>query len=88
MVQSFTKNNIKSSESNGTTNGGFSFIQDTDTGLFSPSDGVISFYSNAQERMKVDTSGGVTISALAGTGNAYACIDSTGKIYRSATACA
>lgn len=30
----------------------------------------------------------VTISELAGTGNAFACLDSNGKLYRSATACA
>jgi hypothetical protein len=31
--------------------------------------------------------GNVTVFALNGTGNAYACIDSTGKIYRSSLAC-
>jgi len=35
----------------------------------------------------VFTGGNVTISELAGTGNAYACVDSAGKLYRSATAC-
>lgn len=35
----------------------------------------------------IDVAGDITNSSLAGTGNAYACLDSTGKLYRSSTAC-
>jgi len=37
-------------------------------------------------RFKVDDTG-YTINSLSGTGNAYVCVDSTGKLYRSALVC-
>ncbi len=36
---------------------------------------------------KVQFGDDVTVDSLAGTGNAFACLDSNGKLYRSATAC-
>jgi hypothetical protein len=36
---------------------------------------------------KLEVSGDIRASTLAGNGTAYACVDSTGKIYRSLTAC-
>lgn len=35
-----------------------------------------------------DSVGNITIGALSGSGNAYACLDSNGKLFRKATACA
>lgn len=35
----------------------------------------------------IDSVGNITIGGLAGSGNAYACLDSNGKLYRSASAC-
>ena len=36
---------------------------------------------------KVIVDGSLSATKLAGTGNAYACVDSTGNLYRSLTAC-
>lgn len=39
-------------------------------------------------RMTIKADGSVIINSLAGSGNAYICVDNTGKLYRSASACA
>ena len=39
------------------------------------------------DRIVIDEAGGVTINGLTGSGNDYACLDSTGKLFRSNTAC-
>ena len=39
------------------------------------------------ERMRITSTGEVNIKNLAGTGNAYACINASGTIFRSATPC-
>jgi|GEM_PF-6321983 len=39
------------------------------------------------ERMRIDSSGNVKVNNLAGTGNAYACINANGVLFRSATPC-
>ena len=39
------------------------------------------------ERMRISAEGQVSINDLAGTGNAYVCVDYAGQIYRSATVC-
>lgn len=47
------------------------------------------FRSNVDAIFKgdADVNGKLTIGSLAGTGNAYACLDSTGTLYRSQTPC-
>ena len=37
--------------------------------------------------IKVDSAGNTNFGKLSGSGNAFACLDSTGKLYRSASAC-
>jgi hypothetical protein len=37
--------------------------------------------------IKVDSAGNTNFGKLSGSGNAFACLDSTGKLYRSVTAC-
>lgn len=46
------------------------------------------FRDDNGDKLVVDSSGDVTIPILSGTGNDFACLDSTGKLFRSATACA
>jgi len=66
----------------------------TDTGLIV--NGAPSQSANLQEwqnstggvMASIDSGGNITINALSGSGNAYACLNSGGKLYRSATACA
>ncbi len=53
----------------------------------SSTEGTIRMQNGDGDDMMTIHSGNVTIPSLAGTGNAFACLDSTGKIYRSATAC-
>ncbi len=56
-------NKITASESTGTTNGGFSFTQDgaQDTGMFSPSDGIVSLYSNGVNGLTMINGGNIGI---------------------------
>lgn len=39
------------------------------------------------ERMRISSDGTVSVSDLAGSGNAFVCVNASGQIYRSATAC-
>jgi hypothetical protein len=39
------------------------------------------------ERMRISSNGSITMGSLAGSGNAYACVDASGKLYRSSTPC-
>lgn len=41
----------------------------------------------ATSSLFLNTNGGVKVSNLAGSGNAYVCVDSTGQLYRSPAAC-
>ncbi|MCP1275047.1 hypothetical protein NKW43_15425 [Gluconobacter albidus] len=55
-------------------------------------DGNLSFYTDSNNptftwQGSFIIQGGVQLSAAAGTGNAFACIDANGNLYRSATAC-
>jgi hypothetical protein len=61
-----SSNKITASESNGTSNGGFSFTQDggQDTGMFSPGGGIIDFYNNNNQTVRIDGSGSVGISTI------------------------
>jgi len=43
--------------------------------------------SNMETRLFIGDDGHVTINDLAGSGNAYVCVDGDGKLFRSATAC-
>ncbi len=43
---------------------------------------------NSNNVLEFDSNGDTTLNSLTGTGNAYVCVDSTGKLYRSSTACA
>jgi len=54
---------ILAAESTGTTNGGYSFEGDGsyDTGMFSPSDGVLDFYNNGNNRVRITSAGDVGI---------------------------
>ncbi len=54
---------IMVAESTGTSGGGYSFYQDGgyDTGMFSPSDGTISFYTNGSESVRLRWDGHVGI---------------------------
>jgi len=70
--------------SHGGGSGGFAWFNTT------PSDWANSHGTpimNVDASGALTTNGGMGSSALAGSGNAYACLDSAGKLYRSATAC-
>ena len=81
----------------GPTNGylntaGFGFVVDgAVTSTTVPS--AATFYTGTSvgagraERMRISSTGDVSINGLTGTGNGFACIDAGGVIFRSATAC-
>jgi len=54
---------VLAAESVGTTNGGYTFENDGsyDTGMFSPSDGVIDFYNNGSPKVRIDSNGNIGI---------------------------
>lgn len=73
--------------------GGFSWCSGTTVAncqanvLMTLTGGGVSFSKSANISGDVSVSGTATLSAATGTGNAYACINTTGQIYRSSTAC-
>lgn len=71
---------IWSADSNKNGQGQFSFLTST-TETFNIQNQSSTFYGN------LSVIWNVTVGGLAGTGNAYACVDSSGKLYRSAVAC-
>ena len=65
----------------GADNGNLNFKTATTASL----SGDIIFSPDNVEKMRIASAGDVTISSLAGTGNAYVLVDSAGKLYRSTT---
>ena len=65
------------------TNGGFSFVGDgaSDTGIFSPSDGIMNFYNNGIHTYTTDTTGIVLTNGRALKHGTRTIIGTDGKVY-------
>lgn len=57
-------------------------------GTTSASRPILAVNNSNGEVFRVDGDGKVKVNGMAGAGNAYACVDANGNLYRSATACA